>query len=207
MKNISFYLVLFCALNGIAQKAITRSFTDPAIKSVVIDSDYVFETNVRTAPIASISVKAKIEGEYYSETLLKTHVSEGILHITTGKTPNFVQHNDKLSAHKVLSIVLEIMMPSQLDFTLQSALSQLHISGAFRDVQIDLSRGGVKAEKFSFRESNINTLNGSINASVFEAKPSLFSRNGKVFLDPLIEGNASLIARSVHGDIHINRVQ
>ncbi len=206
MKHFLFVMVVFVSTVCSAQKQLMQSYSNPEISGVYINSNEVFEIRLNAQPVSGITVTTLIEGETFESSLLQTVVEDGILKITTGRTPDFVPYNDKLSAHKVLSIVLEITVPEGLDIDIYSTLASVDGKGKFGKVQMNLGRGGCRLEEFRFRESaQINTLTGSINIATETTSVIAQSRNGVVVIPKGFPVGEDLTLQSIQGDITVRK--
>ena len=206
MKHFLFVMVVFVSTVCSAQKQLMQSYSNPEISGVYINSNEVFEIRLNAQPVSGITVTTLIEGETFESSLLQTVVEDGILKITTGRTPDFIPYNDKLSAHKVLSIVLEITVPEGLDIDIYSTLASVDGKGKFGKVQMNLGRGGCRLEEFRFRESaQINTLTGSINIATETTSVIAQSRNGVVVIPKGFPVGKDLTLQSIQGDITVRK--
>lgn len=196
----------FISTFAIAQKKLMQSYSNPNITGIYVNSNEIFEIRLKAQPVSEITVTTLIEGETFESSLLQTVIEDGILKITTGRTPDFVPYNDKLSAHKVLSIVLEIALPEGLDIDIYSTLAGVDGKGRFGQVQMNLGRGGCRMEEFRFRESaQINTLAGSINIATITTPVTAQSRNGTVVIPNEFPAGEGLMLQSIQGDITVRK--
>jgi sulfur relay (sulfurtransferase) DsrF/TusC family protein len=187
-----------------AQKRLTQTYDATAIKELYIHSNEIFKIKITTGEVREITVATIIDGETFASTLLNTFTNDGVLKITTGKTPDYIPFNDKLAAHKVLAIELEIIIPIGLDVSIYSTLASVDTYGKLGQVRIDLGRGHFKGEEFRFRESGkINTISGSIYISSNLVNVTAQSRNGKVDIPPTQAEGPLLAIKSIHGDVTV----
>lgn len=202
-----FLILLGTCTDSLAQKRLEQSFYDKDIAGLYIKSDEIFEIHLSTSVSDHITIGTLIDGETFESSLLKTSVENNILKIETGKTPDFEPFNDKLSAHKVLSIVLYIDLPEGMDIDIFSTLASVDAQGSFGQVQINLGRGGCRLVNFRFRESaTIKTLVGAIKAEVDIAKVQAQSRNGNVVIASGFTQGYPLVLKSIHGDVIVTKL-
>lgn len=201
--HFTFLLVLFASCLT-AQKRQSQTYDTLEIRQLYINSNEIFKIRVSAVKTDHITVHTIIDGETYASTLLNSTIENGILKITTGKTPDYKPFNDKLSAHKVMAIELEIIVPECLNLTVYSKLASLDTYGTFGQVHIDLGRGHFIGEEFRFRESaTINTISGSISLDIDKAKIVAKSRNGNLKISPDIPIGTPLNLESIHGNITV----
>ena len=192
--------------DSLGQKLLEETFYDKDIEGLYIKSDEIFEIHLSASSSDHITIGTRIEGETFESSLLKTRVENNILKIETGKTPGFEPFNDKLSAHKVLSIVLYIELPEDMNIDIFSTLASVDAQGRFGQVQINLGRGGCRLVDFHFRESaTINTLTGTINVEVDTADIHAQSRNGSIVIPLGFTEGFPLVLKTIHGNILVSK--
>jgi len=188
LKNLILIITLCIATSVVAQKRISQTYSVNNISELFIDSNEIFKITISATNTDIITVHTIIDGETFASTLLNTTTEDSILKITTGKTPDYIPFNDKLSAHKVIAIELEITIPRDLDLSIYSTLAAVKTKGQLGLVHI------------------INTLSGDINIfSNDKAIVTAQSRSGDVVIPKdFIYGNP-LKLQSISGDITINK--
>ena len=197
-------LFILASISLCAQKRLTQTYEATAINELYINSNEIFKINITTAQTSNITIATIIDGETFASTLLNTTIEEGVLKITTGKTPDYIPFNDKLAAHKVLSIELDIIIPTGLDTSIFSTLASVDTTGNLGQVRIDLGRGHYRGEEFRFRESGkINTISGSIYIASDIVNVTALSRNGKVHIPPSDQYGPKLEIKTIHGDVTV----
>lgn len=197
-------LFILASISLCAQKRLTQTYEAAAINELYINSNEIFKIKITTAETSDISVATIIDGETFASTLLNTSTNDGVLKITTGKTPDYIPFNDKLAAHKVLAIELEIIIPIGLDVSIYSTLASVDTFGKLGQVRIDLGRGHFNGKEFRFRESaKINTISGSIYVSSNLVNVSAQSRNGTIKIPPTQAEGPLLTIKSIHGDVTV----
>lgn len=197
-------LFMLVTMSLYAQKRLTQTYDATAIKELYIHSNEIFKIKITTGEVREITVATIIDGETFASTMLNTFTNDGVLKITTGKTPDYIPFNDKLAAHKVIAIELEITIPRGLDVSIYSTLASVDTYGKLGQVRIDLGRGHFKGEEFRFRESGkINTISGSIYISSDLVNVTAQSRNGKVDIPPTQAEGPLLAIKSIHGDVTV----
>ena len=197
-------LFILVTMSLYAQKRLTQTYDSTAIKELYIHSNEIFKIKITTGEVREITVATIIDGETFASTMLNTSTNDGVLKITTGKTPDYIPFNDKLAAHKVMAIELEIIIPIGLDVSIYSTLASVDTYGKLGQVRIDLGRGHFKGEEFRFRESGkINTISGSIYISSNLVNVTAQSRNGKVDIPPTQAEGPLLAIKSIHGDVTV----
>lgn len=201
-----FLFILFVVFSGslFAQKKLFKEYDVSDTDTVFIESDEIFQIKFTTAQTDKIAIYTQIEGETFENALLHTEIVNGVLKITTGYTPDFVPFNDKLSAHKILSIVLEVILPEGLVIDVYSTLASVYAQGNYKKARINLGRGGCYLSNFRFRESvYINTISGNIVVETTNTKILAQSRNGNIDIAKAMIGVKTMHLQSIDGDITV----
>lgn len=205
MKILLFLLLVPVGL--FAQKRIEHTYDTNQIEGIHINSDAIFKITISTAKVQEITVHTLIEGETYESSLVNTSIINKHLDISTGRMPDFTPFNDKLSAHKVLSIELAIIVPEMLDIDVRSTLAEVSLQGTYGSIQVNLGRGGFMGKGLRFRESVINTISGNVSLQLDSANVIAGSRNGIATVDSIFNDGPLCLIQSIHGDIEVLQVK
>src|SRR5690606_28318764 len=109
------FLMGHCVLQ--AQKKVIKTIDNTSVSFIQIDGKNCFSLALETVDAPKITVEAAIDGEYLQDVLVNVKQEGATLLVSSGFQPNFVFPNDKLSAHKVISISLKISIPKNLKVT------------------------------------------------------------------------------------------
>ncbi|MEH6657879.1 hypothetical protein [Leeuwenhoekiella marinoflava] len=181
-------------------------YTQPAagLEGVFVNSDEVFQIHVQSVETNAIELKAEIEGETFETVLLDTYIENGLWVIRTKRAPGFQKIDDKLAAHKVLSVVLNIEIPKNRVFWVDSSLASVELTGLFKYINLNLSGGDCKLN--AFRGSGIvNTLRGSIEVETEDNQIEAVTRHGRLQVANDAYGSQHLNLKSVDGDIRVTQ--
>ena len=75
---------------------------------MILDSDTVFTVRLSSEKTDKIRINTHVEGEYHENVVVNTSEENKTLTVTTGYSPFFEKENDKLAAHKVIAIDMEL---------------------------------------------------------------------------------------------------
>jgi hypothetical protein len=132
-------LMSFGFLN--AQKVVKKSVLNPDTSSILIDADDCFKVEITTTLSKEIVVEALIDGEYKNDLLVKIEEDGPSIEISTGFQPNFIKPNDKLSAHKVISISLKVQIPENMKVHLFGSNTNVYAKGSYKVLKVTLDDG------------------------------------------------------------------
>ncbi|MEJ6791307.1 MAG: hypothetical protein QNK89_00815 [Lacinutrix sp.] len=110
MNNFFFALLTITSLLAYGQKTEKKIINNNAIKCIIIEGDDIFKIDTKTAKTNLITLTTKIEGEGAQNTTIITEVKSDSLLISSIYKGYLKKNNDKLSAHKQLSIDVSIII-------------------------------------------------------------------------------------------------
>ncbi|HET8737029.1 MAG TPA: DUF4097 family beta strand repeat-containing protein [Pricia sp.] len=202
MKNIC--LLLFCAVQLVsAQKIIEKSLVNPKIQAISIDAKHSFELSVQTAPGSELVCEATIDGEYKRNLFLNLRESGGTILVSADFPPDYKRPNDKLAAHKVVSIALKITLPERLSVRIYGTDCDVSVKGSYNHLKITLNDGRCDLVRIS-GNVEVATQSGSISVTAENAEIKADSKYGEVRGLRSVTGAHRYDLRSVTGDIAIN---
>lgn len=188
------------------QRTVKKSIVDHNISLIQIDTENCFKVDIETSTGKELIVEASFDGEYNKDLLLTIKEEGNTLKIQAGFQPNFVDPNDKLSAHKVVSIALKIKLPSEQAVQVFGTNSNIDISGSYKNLTVTLADGHCFLNQVS-RYADIKTQSGDIRASIVAAMIKAQSKYGMVKSDKIPFGDAELILTTTTGNIYITKTE
>ncbi|MAZ27787.1 MAG: hypothetical protein CL868_12020 [Cytophagaceae bacterium] len=190
---------------ALSQKTLEEVIPVDDIEGILIDTDLVFDVNIQAvAGTDDIQIHTEVEGETFETLLIQTTIEDGILTVHTARSPSFKKIDDKLAAHKLLSVALHLTVPPGLGIEVASSLASVTARGRFNFVNLNLSSGNCFLKDFE-GQGIVNTEMGNILVEGHDQKIRATSRNGEVLLDDNMGSGATLILRSIDGNIKVTR--
>jgi len=186
-----------------AQRHLEKTYLDPAVIAVIISAEQCFQVTLETSPTQEVVVEADMEGEYQNDVFIQMETLGNTLRIGTDFAPNFESPNDKLSAHKVLSVKLRILLPEDLKVSLVAGDCQVKASGNYRELEAKIAGGGLTLQT-SANKTDINTISGFISAYIDKGQVSAQSGFGQVYMESIPDGPNVYTLKSVRGSIRVN---
>lgn len=206
MKYILYVVFLLFTFNALAQKKIQKSFPDADISTININGNAVFKISVETTTSNTITIDSRIEGEHNEHVVLITETKNNTLYIATKYQPLFTDANDKLSAHKVISIELVLNIPANKSIYVSSDIAFVFVNGQYNNATIELINGDCILKDF-VGEATVNTIHGDIDVYTNYSKLDAFTKNGTLNLGNLSSGNRMLSLYSINGNITVIKSQ
>lgn len=204
LKKIILLLIICTVVNqGFSQKIIEKNLDALGIEKLVINSNEIFNISVSTERSDAIQISAKIVGENYENAMITSRQEGKILWIGTSYTPFFEAKNDKLAAHKVLSIEMTLMVPESMELTINSSSASVETSGAFEFLRVSLDNGNCTIKDF-FGNATLGTKAGEI--SVYAragVTAEAITENGVILNTLPLEGIYYITARTKTGNISL----
>ena len=202
------FLVLFFLLagTGFGQKQMQYRIPAEELKGIYIDSDEVFQIRVQASKIQEFKITAEVEGETFESVLVDPKQENDLWRIYIKRSIGFKAFDDKLAAHKVISIVLNIEIPENKELWVRSSLASLWAEGTFKYLNVNLMSGDCNLINY-LGDGVINTLRGSIYIETSNAQVEAISRNGNNETENKSDGKYHLKLKSVDGNISVSQSQ
>lgn len=188
------------------QKKIKKALIDHTTSLIQIDTDNCYNVEIRTSDSHEIVVEAVIDGEYKNDLVIRIEEKGIGALISAGFQPNFLNPNDKLSAHKTISISLKISLPEQKNVQVFGTNGNVDITGMYRDLKVTLDDGRCILNQVT-ESVEIITQSGEIimygESGVINAK----SKYGKIVKDSIPTGNDHFNLSTTTGNILIRKTK
>ncbi|WP_273568372.1 DUF4097 family beta strand repeat-containing protein [Maribacter halichondriae] len=153
-----------------------------------------------------VVVEALIDGEYKNDLLLSFREEGKTLHVGAGFQPSFNNPNDKLSAHKVVSISLKVMLPQFKEVQVFGTNCNVAAKGEYKKLDITLADGDCHLSEVS-RSVHVKTQSGDISAKISKASIDAVSKYGTVEKDNISDGPNELYLATTTGNIVIKKTE
>lgn len=197
-------LFLFFGMQrSVGQKRVTKTLLSPEVSAITIDGDLCYRIILETADTKEVSVEARMDGEYHKELLVNFRRAGKTLYLEPRFSPDFRFPNDKLGAHKVVSVSMRVTLPRDKEILLTARSCQISASGKFRDLKIAFN-DGLCDLSHTAENTEVRTGTASIFAHLSSGLVEAESRYGEVRLEPIPEGDHHLRLLSTTGDISVS---
>lgn len=206
MKYLAYSIILLFSINMKAQKVVESTIDAKNITTVVIEGDDMFNIKLTSGPVATITLKTKSEGEYSEDIVVLSTIKQDSLVISSAYQPLYVNHNDKLSAHKVISIELELIVPEHLNIYGKSNIASAEVYGVYNTLILELSQGNCALKSFT-GNAIINTIEGQIKLNTNYARVEAYTKTGTIIREEIASGNNEIKLNSVNGNISITNTK
>ncbi|MEZ4778227.1 MAG: hypothetical protein R2786_02460 [Flavobacteriaceae bacterium] len=204
-KLLGFFLFfcLYFISNGFSQKVIEKFWKETAFNTIEIISDEVFKIEIIAGNFSEIKLQSKIAGENFESMNMGASEKGEVLTLKPSYRPYFTPQNDKLAAHKVISIEIQLFIPEGITVFITSKLASLEATGKFKELDVNLREGHCTLKEFS-GNAMLNTRFGNI---LVYAKPEVsgvgVSKKGTVLNKLSTNAMYTLKAESVIGNISL----
>lgn len=188
---------------GYGQKQVTKTIVNPQITAINIDGNLSYRVVLETAVTKEVSVEARMDGEYEKGLLVNFREEGKTLYLETRFSPEFRFPNDKLGAHKVVSVSLKVTLPEDQQILLTAGSCEVSASGRYRDLKI-VFNDGLCDLYHSAENTEVRTGKAPIVAHLHSGVVEAESRYGEVHLDKIPKGDHHLKLYSTEGDISVN---
>ncbi|TDQ33085.1 DUF4097 family beta strand repeat-containing protein [Zeaxanthinibacter enoshimensis] len=202
MKNWLILILFLLAGFLHAQKQVAKSLDAKDITYLLVDANNAYRVNLSTNNSGMIRVSALSEGEYQSVLALHVEKEGATAKVATGFQPSFRFPNDKLGAHKVISVSLEISLPQGIEVKVYGKSSNVRATGLFRNLEVVLSDGNCSLEDVK-GTVKVQTQQGDISLQAAEGVVDAESRYGKTDPQEFPEGDNLFFLRTISGHISL----
>ncbi|RAJ12151.1 hypothetical protein [Olleya aquimaris] len=206
MKDLLIVLLFFISVSLCAQKTTEKSWSAKTINTLTIDGNNIFKIKVSNNDSNTISLKVKIEGEYAEQLVILDSLSEDKITISSSFQPLFIRDNDKLSAHKVLSVEYELTVPKHVNLNIKSDIASVQIAGHYPSVFIELNQGNCDLKQF-IGNATINTIEGHITIETNNAKIEAFTKTGTKHIKQFKYANHQISCHTINGNIKVSKIE
>lgn len=176
------------------------------IHLVQINTANCFEVNLNTFYGNEVNVSAEIEGEYSKDLDLEVKSSGNMVFVEANFVPSFENPNDKLSAHKVVSIRLNITVPSSKKIEIYGTNTRVMATGNYKELQVTLSDGTCELYNVD-GNVNVRTQSGTIIVKAEAAEIETESRYGSVEFNSIPSGISKYNLQTVTGNIELIKTE
>ncbi len=188
-----------------SQSSFNKSIDATDLTEVSIILDNTFQIEVTNTSENKIIVTAVSEGEYQNNVFINTKREENSLSIIDDIQPFSENHNDKLSAHKLIVLKVKIQLPKHLNVAITSRLASLNLRAKIKSLLVELNSGDCFLNDF-IGNAVINTLDGSITVHTKNATISASTKKGILFAEKIF-GEHLIELKSISGDISVYKTK
>jgi len=204
MKLLLLTALFLLMLSAAAQKVVHKSVFLPADHLLQIDARQCFLVELDTNPGNTLEVEAMAEGEYNSEVLLLLGTEGSTTKVTADLTPLFVVPDDKLGAHKVISIALKVSLPEYRRVEVYGNLATITAHGLYETLRIFLEEGTCSLTQVG-QSVDVETRTADIYVESAAASILAESLFGEVSPNQIPQGANRFRLRTILGNIHLKR--
>ena len=207
LKKIILILLLLGS-KSFSQKIIEKEIAANHYNSIEISSDKIHQINLISTDLNTIFIIIRIEGQDHENVVLSLLEKNNTLLIEPDTTPFFKSINDKLAAHKVQSIEIELKLPKRFGVTINSKMASLTSIGSFNKIQASLENGNCTLTNFK-GNANLSSKSGFIDVSTkANIKGYAYSKSGFITneLSDNLRSNYKIIAETKDGGISLIQI-
>lgn len=200
-----FFLMLTVGLvfNAYSQKVIEKSWDAMAFNKLEISSDDVFKIKIVTAPTSEIKLISLIDGENYESLNIGATEKGKTLTLKPTYRPFFKPKNDKLAAHKLISIEMMLTIPESMEVSINAKIASLETQGSIQFLNANLSTGICVLRDF-LGHATLNTKQGDITVFTYDTvSGKAISKYGIINNELSGKGKYQIKAESVNGNISL----
>jgi hypothetical protein len=179
---------------------------DDTVTHLMFDFDNVFTIKLSSTKSNQIIIKSISEGEYANHFVITEKRENRTLHISGNIAFTFPNNQDKLSAHKVHAIAVEILVPEHLKIFVSSDIGNVSIMGKYNTLGTNL-RSGTCYINNVLGDFSIKTVTGDINLTANSGVVNAVSKSGTITQEALPNGKSNFQLKTAKGNIKIAKAK
>jgi len=176
------------------------------ISTIDIAGNTMFKIKISAKPVQVISMGLQVEGENNEQIVLQTRQENQTLFIGSAYQPLFVKPDDKLAAHKKISIELTLEIPENLTVIITSDIASVFANGNFKFLTSELLNGHFLAHKY-VGNLQVDTLHGNIEVETYSGLLDLNTKKGSIKQDKTPLGPNQISLHTINGNISVTKTQ
>ena len=208
IRNSCILLLTLISINCYSQKIIEREIDANLINTIEINSNSIHSVLILSGKSNSIKISARIEGEHHENVVLSLVEKDNILFLKPAYSPFYKAENDKLAAHKVQSIEIELIVPERMEVSITSSIASVTTRGKIQAISAKLDSGNCILENF-IGDANLKTKEGFITVTASDKIfGKAFSTKGEINnkLSKNKGSKYSIIAETKEGEISLTQI-
>lgn len=179
---------------------------DETVTHLIFDFDNVFTIKLSSTKFNQIIIKSISEGEYANHFVITQKRENKTLHISGNIAFTFPNNQDKLSAHKVHAIAVEILVPEHLKILVSSDIGNVSIMGKYNTLGTNLRSGNCYINNV-LGDFSIKTVTGDINLTTNSGVVNAVSKSGTITQEALPNGKSNFQLKTAKGNIKIAKAK
>lgn len=206
----TYYILIFIffgSITAVAQKTIQKQYSSAEIVKLSIEDDAIFKITVRSSKEKYITLSVHISGENSENIIIAENLSKGKLSLKTEFSPFFKPKNDKLAAHKVIAVEVDLIIPQSVSLEIKSKLASVTTHGLISNLEVSIDKGNCILKDF-LGNAHLKTTDGNI---VVKALPSVSGKaitiSGTAENNLKAGGKFFIEAESINGNISLQQTE
>lgn len=195
---------LFLGISAFGQVQWSKTLKELDLRGVTIDMRFIQGLKLTTHASDEVALSTQSEGEYQLQYVVVTQHEDRWLTVYPQRVPAFNTPNDKLSAHKVIAMTLEMQIPEAIVVEIEATRGAIDISGRYRELKVQLDEGSLKMTHRA-EQSVIKTKGASVFLNVDSGMIESNTETGRVIGSILPNQNYRYQISSQNGPIYLNQ--
>lgn len=188
-----------------AQVNSTQLIDAEAIQLIKLELEQVAFVKITTSDKEEIKIKTKSSGEYSQSILLDKQIKQNELLIRSVFDQKLKGGFDKLSALKVFSIGLHLLIPADIKVDIRTDITNIKIRGDYKAVHIENKFGNCQLNQFQ-GDAQINTFSGNVYVETANTHINASTENGDKEIESIKGNKYSIVIKTVDGNIQVESI-
>lgn len=183
----------------------TQRIDGESIKLIKLQLNQVAFLNIKTSDTQKIEIETESSGEYSQDIVLNKQIKQNELSIESFFDKKLKGGFDKLSAVKVFSIGLHLVIPADIKVDIRTDITNIKIRGDYNAVHIENKFGNCRLNKFQ-GDAQINTFSGNVFVETANAQIKASTENGEKEIASMNGNKYFIDVKTVDGNIQVESI-
>ncbi len=205
---VRFFIVFFLTVSfSFAQKAVDMVVFADGVSLIDVNAENIFSVTITTHTSDEVFITTLMDGEYQNEFVNTVKEDGTTLYLGVENRPLFDKPNDKLSAHKVVAISLNIVVPEYKEVRIHGSYTKIEASGKYAVMEATTGNETIVLDNISGNLIKARTRKGAIIVTRAAGIIKAVSKYGQIYQGTLKNGITKFELNSLNGDIYVNKTE
>jgi hypothetical protein len=203
-KLLVFYGLCMLPVIVFGQYQLEKSILNPDIQHIQFRAAHVFKLEVKTHAKKEINISYALEGEYQQNFEFNIIEEGAKLFVDIRPHAMALFPNDKLGAHKVVVIAVELVMPEQKSLEVEGDYTDIWAQGNFKKIRLRLQDGSCFLGEIN---GIIEVLSQKGNISYTGKQKNIYANSSYGKLKGVFQNDpkSNIKLKTITGDIFIDK--
>lgn len=208
MRIISFLFFALCFAGSLhAQKNTIKEVNAANLEVLQVDVKNIYNLNVVASNTNTFKAAMNSEGEFATQMVMNLIEAGSTWNVKVDFAPGFKPTDDKLGAHKVISVNLTLEIPEGKYLMVSGRCLKVELNGIFKQTDVFLDAGNIVARNFS-AAGNLSTNEGNIKVYAnSDVMAQVLGTSNRVINELTAPAAKNLSVKAANGSIKLRKAK